>query len=198
MDTHTDVSKLKVLVMTSEAEAYSQLVAAHGQTYALQHLPDTSDPLSIGSSAGDYDIALILRAELTANYLEQLRALIAEAPLPVIVFVDDDPYNIAPIAIRYGITSFVVAGFDPRRIPSLIEVSLERFKLHEALRSELVKSQEELAARKIIERAKGLLMEKKQLNEQEAYRRLRELAMRQSKPIKEVAETLILYSDILP
>ena len=95
-------------------------------------------------------------------------------------------------------TSFVVDGLVAARVPTLIEVTMERFKLSEALRNELLKSQEELAARKVIERAKGLLMDKKQLNEQEAYRTLRELAMRQSKPIKDVAETLLMYSDILP
>ncbi len=147
-------------------------------------------------NASDLLLFRLKTVELTS--LELIKQMIDATPMPVMIFADDDPDQLAPIAIRYGITSFIVAGFEVRRVPTLIEVTIERFKLHNALRSELMKSQEELAARKVIERAKGLLMDRKQLNEQEAYRSLRELAMRQSKPIKEVAETLLLYSDILP
>ena len=198
MQTNSDVAKLKVLTITSDVDAFARLQSSLDSEYALQRVPDVDDKSSLGLSQTAQDIVLIVRSDVTAPYLESWRDLIAQTPMPVILFAETDPHRVAPIAIRYGITSFVVAGFEPRRVPTLIEVSIERFKLHQALRTELTKSQEELAARKVIERAKGLLMEKKQLNEQEAYRRLRELAMRQSKSIKEVAETLILYSDILP
>ena len=114
------------------------------------------------------------------------------------MFVKRDPEKLAATAIRFGITSYVVDGYELNRVPTVIELSLERFKLQQALQDQLQKSQEELAARKVIERAKGLLMERKDLNEQDAYRSLRELAMRQSKSIKEVSETLILYSDLQP
>lgn len=198
MKANADVSKLKVLTITSDVDAFARLQSSLSTEYALQRVPDAEDTLSFGFAETAQDIVLILRTDVTAAYLEGLRDMLAKSPIPVILFAEADPYHVAPIAIRYGVTSFVVAGFEPRRVPTLIEVSIERFKLHQALRNELTKSQEELAARKVIERAKGLLMEKKQLNEQEAYRSLRELAMRQSKSIKEVAETLILYSDILP
>ena len=198
MEANSDVSKLKVLTITSDVDAFARLQTSLASQYALQRVPDAEEQLKFGFSETNQDIVLILRPEVTASYLESLRDLIAQTPMPVILFAETDPHRVASIAIRYGITSFVVAGFDPRRVPTLIEVSIERFKLHQTLRNELTKSQEELAARKVIERAKGLLMEKKQLNEQEAYRSLRELAMRQSKSIKEVAETLIVYSDILP
>mgnify|MGYP001793124702 FL=1 len=144
------------------------------------------------------DIVLFVKASLDATDLERISSMLAAVPIPVLVFVDSDPHSVARPAIRAGVTSFVVDGLVAARVPTLIEVTMERFKLSEALRNELLKSQEELAARKVIERAKGLLMDKKQLNEQEAYRTLRELAMRQSKPIKDVAETLLMYSDILP
>ncbi len=198
MQANSDVARLKVLTITSDVDAYTRLQSSLNGEYALQRVPDIEDKLSLGLSQTAQDIVLIVRSDVSAPYLESWRDLIAQTPMPVILFAETDRDRVASTAIRYGITSFVVAGFEPRRVPTLIEVTIERFKLHQALRNELTKSQEELAARKVIERAKGLLMEKKQLNEQEAYRRLRELAMRQSKSIKEVAETLILYSDILP
>lgn len=197
-NSNADFAKLGVLMITSDIDAYTRLQASLANDYALKRLPDAENPLNIGLAGTKQDIILILREDVTTGYLEGWRDVIAETQTPVILFTDFDQDRLAPIAIRYGITSVVVAGFEPQRVPTLIEVSIERFKLYQGIRNELTKSQEELAARKVIERAKGLLMEKKQLNEQDAYRSLRELAMHQSKSIKEVAETLILYSDLLP
>lgn len=198
MKANTDSTKVSVLVVTSDMGAFMSLQTCLGESYTLQRLEDAEDPKKIGIPGARQDIALILRPDLSEVYLEGLRALIAETPMPVILFLETDSKQLARSAIRSGITSVVVDGFEPKRVPTLIDVSIERFKLDQALRRELSKSQEELAARKVIERAKGLLMEKKQLDEQSAYRKLRELAMHQSKTIKEVSETLILYSDILP
>lgn len=189
---------LDVLAVTNDARASEQLQVALNGDYVVHEISDTADQFIRASSALKRDILVIVKDAIDLTYLEQIRGFIQKSPTPVMIFVKADPDRLAPIAIRYGITSFIVAGFEASRVPTLIEVTLERFKLHEALRNEVLKSQEELATRKVIERAKGLLMEKKNLNEQEAYRSLRELAMRQSKPLKEVAETLILYSDILP
>jgi response regulator NasT len=198
MKANADSSKVSVLVITSDMDAFMNLQRCLDSEYALQRLEDANDPKDIGIPGAQQDIVIILRSELSAIYLEGLQGLIAETPMPVILFLKSDPEHLAPAAIRYGITSVVVDGFEAKRVPTLIDVSIERFKLDQALRRELSKSQEELAARKVIERAKGLLMEKKQLDEQSAYRKLRELAMHQSKTIKEVSETFILYSEILP
>lgn len=189
---------LNVLVVNADSVSLSGLQRTLGDGYVFQSVDvglNGGLPPSILSLS---DVLLFRLKTVDLPSLEQIKQMIDATPMPVMIFADDDPDKLASVAIRYGITSFIVAGFEIRRVPTLIEVTLERFKLHNALRSELVKSQEELAARKVIERAKGLLMDRKQLNEQEAYRSLRELAMRQSKPIKEVAETLLLYSDILP
>lgn len=192
------IPPLDVLAVTSDMGASEQLKVALNGDYVLHDVNDAAGQFISASSAIKRDIIVIVRDSIDLTYLEQIRNFIQASPTPVMIFVNEDPDRLAAIAIRYGITSFIVAGFEARRVPTLIEVTLERFKLHEALRNEVLKSQEELATRKVIERAKGILMEKKNLNEQEAYRSLRELAMRQSKPLKEVAETLILYSDLLP
>lgn len=198
MTEHADSKKLNVLMITSDVDSYINLQSSLGGNYSLQKVDEPDNMEDIGIQGARHDIVLILREILPSRYLEGLKTLIADAPAPILLFVEDDPYNLAPTAIRYGITTVVVDRFKPKRVPKLIEVSIERFQLYQTLKNELTKSQEELAARKVIERAKGLLMDKRQLSEQEAYRTLRELAMRQSKPIKEVAETLLIYSDILP
>jgi len=191
-------SPLNVLVVNADSASLALMQQTLDDKYVFQGISNDENGELPAAFLQASDVLLIRRETVDLPYLEQVKQMIEAARMPVMIFVDDDPSRLAPVAIRYGITSFIVAGFEIRRVPTLIEVTVERFKLHDALRSELMKSQEELAARKVIERAKGLLMDRKQLNEQEAYRSLRELAMRQSKPIREVAETLLLYSDILP
>lgn len=187
-----------VLVITSVQSVAAELSAAMDSDYAVLVQDLGPDRISPALNQSRPDIVVIARPSMDLRYLDAISEVVKAMPIPVLVFVESDPHRMARQAIRAGVTSFVVDGLVAARVPTLIEVTMERFKLSEALRNELLKSQEELAARKIIERAKGLLMDRKQLNEQEAYRTLRELAMRQAKPLKEVAETLITYSDILP
>ena len=188
---------MNILLATSDEFAGARLQRVLDTACTLQQTTDPVAQIAATLKPESFDILLVLSDTIDLESIEQLKDLSRDVSIPVVVFVSRDPEHLAPIAIRLGITSFVVDGFEVHRVPILIEVTLERFKLHEALRGELLKSQEELAARKVIERAKGILMQQKQSSEQEAYRALRELAMRQSKPIKEVAETLILYSDAL-
>lgn len=187
-----------VLVMTSAQTVSDELSAALDGDYTVIAREDGPQSMGPALNQASADIVVIARAVIDQKHLDAISDVVKRTPIPVLVFVEADPHRMARQAIRAGVTSFVVDGLVAARVPTLIEVTMERFKLSEALRNELLKSQEELAARKIIERAKGLLMDRKQLNEQEAYRTLRELAMRQAKPLKEVAETLITYSDILP
>ncbi|MEL6830929.1 MAG: ANTAR domain-containing protein, partial [Pseudomonadota bacterium] len=117
---------------------------------------------------------------------------------PVVVFADDDPERLAAAAIRSGISSFVIDGLEVGRVRPVLEIALERFRMIRALQTELEKSQERLAARKTVEQAKGLLMQHRAMTEQQAYKTLRDMAMRQGKPLKIIAENIIAMSDLLP
>ena len=198
MQSAPPTSPVSVLLISSESSVSQDLRASLEGSYNIQVISEASFAETVAAAADAIDIVLFAKPVLDDLDLQKISGMLDDTPIPVLVFVDSDPEKMARSAIRAGVTSFVVDGLVAARVPTLIEVTMERFKLSEALRSELLKSQEELAARKVIERAKGLLMDKKQLSEQEAYRSLRELAMRQSKPIKDVAETLLMYSDILP
>ncbi|GAB5453846.1 MAG: hypothetical protein Hens2KO_00750 [Henriciella sp.] len=198
MQAPTQSSPVSVLLIASEAEVSQALQASLQEHYVVQAVPETALATTVAAATDTIDIILFAKPAVNDLDLQKISIMLESTPIPVLVFVDSDPQKMARTAIRAGVTSFVVDGLIAARVPTLIEVTMERFKLSEALRNELLKSQEELAARKTIERAKGLLMDRKKLSEQEAYRTLRELAMRQSKPIKDVAETLLMYSDVLP
>ncbi len=118
--------------------------------------------------------------------------------LPIVVFDDNTDSTQAKRAVRAGASAYIVDGLATSRIRPIVEVAIERFKLTDTLHQELQKSKDDLAARKTIERAKGLLMERRGLSEQEAYDALRKTAMGQGKPIREVADAILSISNLLP
>ncbi len=187
-----------VLLVSSDPSVVEGVRGTFGNDYQMLAVDDSTLTISAILEKRSPDIIVVVRDSVDEPYLESLSSVFMDSPLPVLVFVFRDPLRTARAAIRLGITSFVVDEFEAARMPTLIDVTLERFAQAQNLRNELVKSQEELAARKVIDRAKGLLMDRKNMSEEEAYRALRELAMRQSKPIREVAETLLTYSELLP
>lgn len=144
------------------------------------------------------DLIAVSAPVATSEMIALAEQVMLDRPCPVIVFVDSDPEGLAAVAIRLGVASFVVNGMSTERIGSLVTVALERFKRFRSLEDELQRSRDSLAARKTIERAKGLLMKSRNLSEQEAYEALRTMAMRQGKSLKSVCESVIAMSDLLP
>ncbi|MEL7545012.1 MAG: ANTAR domain-containing protein [Pseudomonadota bacterium] len=148
--------------------------------------------------ASQVDALIVTSSAPELNCIDLLSELIARSNLPVVVFADDDPERLAAAAIRSGISSFVIDGLEVGRVRPVLEIALERFRMIRALQTELEKSQERLAARKTVEQAKGLLMQHRAMTEQQAYKTLRDMAMRQGKPLKIIAENIIAMSDLLP
>ena len=129
--------------------------------------------------------------------LESLRQATATNARPVVMFVDRSEPALAEAAVHAGVAAYVVDGLAPSRVRSVLEVALTRFRLMQALRGDLAKAQADLAARKTVEKAKGLLMKERGLDEEAAYRLLRKLAMDTGRPLGAVAGDLIAYADVL-
>ena len=119
------------------------------------------------------------------------------APRPVILFTDDgDPAKIRD-AVRCGVTCYVVDGFGLERIEPIVRVAMARFERDQAVKGERDDARAKLAERKLIERAKGILMRKRGIGEDEAYHALRRIAMDRNLRMSAVAERLISMSDLL-
>jgi two-component system, response regulator / RNA-binding antiterminator len=95
------------------------------------------------------------------------------------------------------VTAYVVAGLAPERVKPVLEVPMARFQHEEALRRELADARTELSDRKVVDRAKGLLMQRQGLSETEAYARLRKAAMDKGLKLAEVAQRILDVSDLL-
>jgi len=143
------------------------------------------------------DVVVIACESPDRDTLESLRETSASNSRPVVMFVDRSEPALAEAAVHAGVAAYVVDGLAPNRVRSVLEVALTRFQVMQSLRSDLAKAQADLAARKTIERAKGLLMKERGLDEEAAYRVLRKLAMDTGRPIGAVAADLVAYAEVL-
>lgn len=129
--------------------------------------------------------------------IESLRQVAQSNPKPIVMFVEEEGSAFMQDAIEAGVSAYVIDGLKPNRVRPLIDTAMTRFRVMDGLRSELRKTKSDLAARKVIERAKGLLMERQQMTEEQAFSAMRDMSQQQSKPIKEVAESIIAILDLI-
>lgn len=141
---------------------------------------------------------LIVDAESQArDILEHVVVATRDARRPIVLFTEDNDTSHVPAAIAAGVSAYVVAGIAPERVKPVIDVAMARFAHEESLRRELADARTQLEERKLIDRAKGVLMSRQGLNEQEAYARLRKTAMDRGLRLAEVAQRLLDVADIL-
>lgn len=143
------------------------------------------------------DVILIETDSPSRDTLEHLSAMNRDMPRPVIIFSNDDDTKIIRDAVRAGVSSYVVDGLDPDRIKPIVEVARARFEETQALRRELEEATQKLSDRKLVEKAKGLLMKTRKMDEEEAYHALRRLAMDRGQSISRVARDVIDMAKVL-
>lgn len=143
------------------------------------------------------DVVIVDSESPTRDTMENLALLNSQMPRPVVVFSEDGSDDPMRRALKAGVSAYVVAGLQPARLAPVLQVAIARFEQDLALRQELNKAQAQLSARKSIERAKGILMSEQGLDEDEAYKRLRRLAMDRGEPLAVLAERVIAAQQLL-
>ena len=116
---------------------------------------------------------------------------------PIVMFSGDDDTAYLRKAVAAGVSAYVAAGTPAERIKPVLDVAMARFEMEEALRRELADARSELADRKVLDRAKGLLMSRQGLTEPQAHARLRKAAMDKGLKLVDVAQRLIDAADLL-
>lgn len=116
---------------------------------------------------------------------------------PIVMFTNDNDTRPMNDAVAAGVTAYIVAGLAPERIHPILTVAMARFKHEQALLAELDNARGELQDRKLIDRAKSLLMQRQGLNEQEAYARLRKAAMNKGLKLADIAQQMIEMAELL-
>ena len=137
------------------------------------------------------DIVIMILDSNGTELLETLQQVMENKPLPVVMFVQQGDRQSAAAATAAGVSAYVLKGLQPERVAPILAAATARFQEKRTLLGELVQARTSLEERKVIERAKGLLMEQRNCNENEAYTALRQLAMERNKRLAEVAQGMI-------
>lgn len=143
------------------------------------------------------DVVIVDSESPTRDTLEHLAVLSSRNPRPVVVFSEDDAEDPMRLALKAGVSAYVVAGLHAERLAPVLRVAIARYEQEAELRARLDDAQAQLAARKTIERAKGLLMKSAGVDEDAAYQRLRRMAMDRGLKLHEVAAKVIEAHDLL-
>jgi len=183
---------LRVLLVDAEpdrAELVRAGLEAAGCT-VVAVTPSLGD-LTTQVRAATADVIVCALDDPSRDALESMRALHRDEPRPVVVFAARGEPDQIEAALAAGVAAYVVEGLAPARVRPVIEVAIRRFRAHQALLAELAAAQAKLADRTLIERAKGMLMQRRRLSEAEAHRALRRTAMDGGIRLVEAAQAVL-------
>jgi response regulator NasT len=191
-------NKLRVLLLDARADRARDL-ARTLEDVGCQVVAELASPVDLLAMlrAVKPDLVIVDMDSPDRDTLEEMQRITSEQPRPIAMFVDDTDNASIRTAIRAGVAAYVVKGASPDRIRPVLEVAVARFEELQALKSELARVQSTLADRTIVERAKGILMDKRGFSEDEAYRMLRKMAMNQGIRLADVARHVLAATEII-
>jgi two-component system, response regulator / RNA-binding antiterminator len=190
---------MPTLLLMHEAAGDAAALRAALSATSFRIAAEVAEPASLGSEVGRVapDVIIACTATPSAFMLDALRALSQTAPKPVVMFATDARRETIRKTVDAGVAAYVVDGWAPERVGAIIEAATARFDVYETLKRELRTTQLKLAERKIVEKAKGLVMRQRGVSEDQAYSSLRKMAMDQNLTLAEVARRVIALAHLL-
>lgn len=189
---------LRVLVVDSSRERAADVCAAvalagHQVAAVLTNALDLSDQVL----ATKPDVIFIQADSPSRDTLEHLAIMNRDCPRPVLLFSQDTDSAMIRRAVKAGVSSYVVDSVSSERLDSLVEVAIAQFEEFQHLRTERDDATRKLSERIVVDKAKGLLMKARGLNEDAAYHALRKLAMERGRKLADVAQDVIDMANLL-
>ena len=144
----------------------------------------------------DPDVILIDLENPSRDVLEQMFQMSRAVKRPVAMFVDQSDSASIQAAVDAGVSAYIVDGLKKERVTSILDLCISRFNAFSNLQGELDLAKCALEERKVIDRAKGVLMQAKGLNEEQAYALMRKVAMNENKKIADVAKSVLTAAEL--
>jgi two-component system, response regulator / RNA-binding antiterminator len=196
--TKPTATALKVLLVDEEPGRAAILERALLDAgYVLVSRLSSADRLAEHVAVSQPDIVIVDIDSPDRDCLENMALLSRSNPKPVIMFSDEDNEDTIASAIKAGVSAYVADGMNPERVRPIVQVAVARFREYQALKNELQKTRDQLADRKLIDKAKGLLMKHRNFNEDEAYHAMRKLAMERNQRLVDTARNVIEVFEML-
>jgi response regulator NasT len=145
----------------------------------------------------DPDIIVMDLENPSRDSLEQMFQVSRAVRRPIAMFVDQSDAASIQASVDAGVSAYIVDGLKKERIKPILDLCVSRFNAFSKLQDELDRTKHALEERKVIDRAKGILMKLKGLTEEEAYVLMRSTAMREKKKIGEIAQSILTASELL-
>jgi response regulator NasT len=181
-----NVTRASILEEGLREAGYSNVVVVRDMQNLLRRIVDT-----------DPDVIFIDLENPNRDVLEQMFQVSRCVRRPVAMFVDHSDTDMIRAAVESGVGAYVVDGLRKERVKSILDMAVSRFHAFNQLRDELDRARQELEERKLIERAKGILMRERNLSEESAYNLLRKAAMNENRRLAEVAQSIVTAARIL-
>jgi len=176
------------------AAALEYALRDHG--YSVLHRVSASDHLPDHVKELQPDVVLIDVEAPGRDTLEQIQTMSQETPRPVVMFSAEEDQDVIYSAIRAGVSAYITEGVSEAKVRTVIHIAIAQFRQHQALRAEAESAKNSLEDRKLVDRAKGLLMSRHGYSEPEAYRALQKLAMGRHRRLADVAADVLGAADL--
>ena len=143
------------------------------------------------------EVIIVTTDAPSEEMLVSLGSIAGDCPRTVIIIAQDGTRELIRRAVDSGVSAYVVDPSAVERLTPIIEAAIARFEAFEAMRKELAGTRAKLAERKLVEKAKGIVMQQRKLSEDQAYGALRKMAMDQNLALAEVARRVIAVAQLL-
>ena len=182
-DTPKQVGRLRTALVLAGCEVVEEVISALMILKRVAELK--ADAVIIDTESPSRDV------------LEQICVMTQHEPRPIVMVSEDSQPAAIKAAIKAGVSAYVVEDIDPHRLGAVLEVAQARFEQDQALLSQIREAEMKLNERKVVERAKGILMQLRDMNEAEAYHAMRKMAMDRNIRIIDVAQKLLAMNELL-
>jgi len=190
--------RLKVLLVDDSPDRTAILRAALEKArYDVAAVLESSLELLRAVEGHQPDIIIIDTESPSRDVLEHVVMVSRDQPRPIVMFSSDGASESIREAVRAGVSAYVVDGLDATRVQGIVEVAVARFDEYQRLVTELAEANLKLSERKLVDRAKGILMKSRDFSEDEAYHALRKLAMTRKKRMGDAARMVIDMEDLI-
>jgi response regulator NasT len=190
--------RLKVLLVDNSPERTATLrTALETARYDVAAVLESSLALLQAVENHQPDIIIIDTDSPSRDVLEHVVMVSRDQPRPIVMFSSDGDSETIREAVRAGVSAYIVDGLAANRVKGIVDVAVARFDEYQKMAAELAEANLKLSERKLVDRAKGILMKSRGFSEDEAYHALRKLAMTRKKRLGETAKMVIDMEDLL-
>jgi response regulator NasT len=189
---------LRVLLVNDTNKQVGRLRAALIQA-GCEIVEEVSSALMIPKKVAELraDVVIIDTESPSRDVLEQICVVTQDEPRPIVMVSEDTQPSAIKAAIKAGVSAYVVEDIDKHRLSAVLEIAQARFEMDQSLMQQIRQAESRLNERKVVERAKGLLMQLRSMSESEAYHAMRKIAMDRNIRIIDVAQKLLSMNELL-